>query len=385
MNSRERVRLALEHKEPDRIPLDLGGTVLTSMHHRVYRKLRAMLGLREVEPRIMDVFQQIVVIDDDLCELWQTDVTGIAPRSPATYEMAVNTTDMPGYNFLYDEFGIGWRMPQDGGLYYDMFHHPLAGPITKQDIDRFPWPDPTDLSRFEGLADRAKAAAEGGRAVVLRGLTSGFIELSAWTRGFLDFFADLAANPELIGYLMDKVIDLKLQYWEIALPMVGEYVDVVQEADDLAGQFNMLFSPRTFRQIMSPRQKYLFGRIKELTNAKLFYHSCGAIREVIPDLIENGVDILNPVQISAAGMDPFELKREFGKDLTFWGGGVDTQRVLGDGTPQAVREDVKRNIEALAKDGGFVFAAVHNIQGNVPPENVIAMVEALREFGSYSE
>ncbi len=164
---------------------------------------------------------------------------------------------------------------------------------------------------------------------------------------------------------------------------MGDYVDVVQEADDFAGQFDLLFSPTTFRRLMTPRQKYLFGRIHELTNAKLFFHSCGAVRKVIPDLIENGVDILNPVQLSATGMDPYELKREYGKDLTFWGGGVDTQRVLGVGTPQQVRDDVRRNIDALAKDGGFVFAAVHNIQANVPPENVIAMVEALREYGNY--
>lgn len=383
MNSRERVRLALDHKEPDRIPFDLGGTVLTSMHHNAYRNLRKALGLPEVEPQIMDVFQQIVVVDDDLHELWETDVTNVSPRSSATFRIEVNTTDMPGYDFFYDEFGIGWRKPKDGGLYYDMFDHPLSGPITKADIDNYPWPDPTDPARFEGLAERAKAVAESGRAVILGGLTAGFMEITAWTRGFTDYFADLAGNQELIGYLMDKVIDLKLQYWEIALPMVGEYVDVVQEADDFAGQFDMLFSPRTFRKLMTPRQKYLFGRIKELTDAKLFFHSCGSIRKVIPDLIENGVDILNPVQISATGMDPFELKREFGKDLTFWGGGVDTQRVLGDGTPQEVRDDVKRNIEALANGGGFIFATVHNIQGNVSPENLIAMYEAFREFGTY--
>jgi uroporphyrinogen decarboxylase len=182
---------------------------------------------------------------------------------------------------------------------------------------------------------------------------------------------------------LDKIIDLKLQYWEVALPMVGEYADVVQEADDFAGQFRMLFSPKTFRKMMTPRQKYLFGRIHELTDAKIFFHSCGAIRPVIPDLIENGVDIINPVQVSATGMDPFELKKEFGKDLVFWGGGVDTQRVLGNGSPQEVRDDVKRNIEALAKDGGMVFATVHNIQPNVPPENVIAMYEAFREYGVY--
>lgn len=385
MNSRERVRLALSHKEPDRIPFDLGGTVLTSMHHTVYRKLRGVLGLPEIEPRIMDVFQQIVVIDDDLHALWQTDVTNVAPRPPATYTLDVNTSDMPGYDFFYDEFGIGWRKPQDGGLYYDMFDHPLSGAITRAAIDNHPWPDPTDPARFLGLADRAKAAAERGRAVVLGGMTSGFMEIAGWTRGFADFYADLAGDPALIGYLLDKIIDLKLRFWEIALPLVGEYVDVVQEADDFSGQFDTLFSPRTFRAIMAPRQKYLFGHIKALTDARLFFHSCGAIRKVIPDLIENGVDILNPVQISAAGMDPFELKREYGRDLVFWGGGVDTQRVLGTGTPEAVRDDVRRNIEALATDGGFVFAAVHNIQGNVPPENVIAMVEALREFGAYGD
>jgi len=383
MNSRERVKLALNHKEPDRIPFDLGGTVLTSMHHITYKRLREKLGLPPVEPRLMDINQQIVFIDDDLRALWPTDVTNVAPRSSATFHIEVNTTDDPDYDFFYDEFGIGWRKPKDSGFFFDMFRHPLAGPITRETIDNYPWPDPVDPARFEGLAEAAKAVADSGQAVVLGGLTAGFMEITAWMRGFADYYADLAGDPDLIGYLMDKVIDLKLQYWEKALPLVGDYVDVVQEADDFAGQFDLLFSPTTFRRLMNPRQKYLFGRIHELTNAKLFFHSCGAVRKVIPDLIENGVDILNPVQISATGMDPYELKREYGKDLTFWGGGVDTQRVLGVGTPQQVRDDVRRNIDALAKDGGFVFAAVHNIQANVPPENVIAMVEALREYGNY--
>lgn len=383
MNSRERVRLALNHKEPDRVPFDLGGTVLTSMHHIVYKGVREKLGLPAIEPRIMDIFQQIVEIDDDLRELWPTDVTNVAPRSSATFRIEINTTDLPGYDFFHDEFGIGWRKPKDGGFFYDMFDHPLSGPITKETIDNYPWPDPVDPARFEGLAERAEEVAESGQAVILGGLTAGFMEITAWTRSFADYYADLAGDPELIGYLMDKIIDLKLQYWEVALPMVGEYADVVQEADDFAGQFRMLFSPKTFRKMMTPRQKYLFGRIHELTDAKIFFHSCGAIRPVIPDLIENGVDIINPVQVSATGMDPFDLKKDFGKDLVFWGGGVDTQRILGDGSPQEVRDDVKRNIEALAKDGGMIFAAVHNIQPNVPPENVIAMYEAFREFGVY--
>jgi uroporphyrinogen decarboxylase len=383
MNSRERVKLSLEHKEPDRVPFDLGGTVLTSMHHIVYRGLREKLGLPAVEPRLMDILQQIVFIDDDLRQLWETDATNVAPRSSATFHVDINTTDMPGYDFYYDEFGIGWRKPKEGGFYFDMFKHPLAGAITTEDIDHYPWPNPADPARFEGLAEKARAVADSGQAVILGGLAAGFIELAAWTRGFAEYYADLAGDKELVGHLMDRIIDLKLQYWEIALPMLGDCVDVVQEADDFAGQFRMLFSPATFREMITPRQKYLFGRIHELTNAKLFFHSCGAIRPMIPALIENGVDILNPVQISATGMNPVELKREFGKDVVFWGGGVDTQRVLGDGTPQQVKDDVRRNIEALAKDGGFVFAAVHNIQPNVPPENVIAMYEGLREYGVY--
>ncbi len=383
MNSRERVKLALEHKEPDRIPFDLGGTVLTSMHHIVYRGVREKLGLPAIEPTIMDVLQQLAEIDEDVCQLWETDVTNVAPRSSATFQIEINTTDMPDYDFFTDEFGVVWRKPKEGGWFFDMYKHPLSGSITKKDIDDYPWPDPVDPARFEGLADRAREVAESGQAVILGGLTAGFMEITAWTRSFADYYADLAGNKELIGYLMDKIIDLKLQYWEVALPLVGEYADVVQEADDFSGQFNMLFSPNTFREMMTPRQKYLFGRIHELTDAKIFFHSCGAVRKVIPDLIENGVDILNPVQISATGMDPFGLKKDFGKDLSFWGGGVDTQRVLGDGTPQEVRDDVKRNIEALSKDGGFIFAAVHNIQPNVPPENIVAMYEAYREHRDY--
>ncbi len=382
MNSHERVRLALDHKESDRVPFDLGGTVLTSMHHFVYKGVRAQLGLPAVEPKIMDIFQQIVHIDDDLAQLWETDVTNVAPRSSATFKIEIDTSD-PTYDRFHDEFGIGWQKPKEGGFFYDMYDHPLAGTITKETIDNYPWPDPVDPVRFQGLAERAKAVAESGQAVILGGLTAGFMEITAWTRGFADYYADLAGDKELISHLLDKIIDLKLQYWEVALPMVGEYADVVQEADDFAGQFDMLFSPNTFRELMAPRQKYLFGRIHELTDAKLFFHSCGAIRKVIPDLIENGVDIINPVQISATGMDPFELKQEFGRDLTFWGGGVDTQRVLGNGTVQKVKDDVQRNVEALARDGGFIFAAVHNIQPNVPPENVIGMYEAYREFGKY--
>jgi uroporphyrinogen decarboxylase len=203
-------------------------------------------------------------------------------------------------------------------------------------------------------------------------------------RGYEGFYTDLALNQDVVGTMLDRLVDYKCAYWERALALVGDRVDVVIEADDLAGQQGSLLSPKTYRALIQPRHKRLFRFIKDQAPVKVFFHSCGAVRDLLPDFIDAGIDILNPVQISAAGMDLRELKREFGRDVTFWGGGVDTQQVLAYGTPQQVREDVRRNIEALAPGGGFVFAAVHDIQADVPPENIMAMWQAWRDFGEYS-
>jgi uroporphyrinogen decarboxylase len=376
--------MALAHKEADRIPFDLGGTVLTSIHVNAYRNLRRYLGLPELEIRVMDVFQQIAEVDEDVRERLGADCRNVAGRSSATFKIEIDESSMPGYRFFYDEWGIGWRMPKDGGFYYDMFHHPLATSTSIEDIKKFPWPNPTDPARFEGLAERARHVADDlGEPVILGGLAAGFVELTAWTRGFARFYPDLVTNLDWMTYLMDTIIDLKLAYWEIALPMVGDYADVVQEADDLAGQFGLLINPETYRKVMKPRHKKIMDFIKARSNAKIFFHSCGAIREIIPDLIEVGVDIINPVQVSAAGMESGALKRDFGRDMTFWGGLVDTQGVFTSGTPAEVREDVRRRIDDLGPNGGFVAATVHNIQANVPPENIMAMWETLQEYGSY--
>ncbi|MGD2049372.1 MAG: uroporphyrinogen decarboxylase family protein [Chloroflexota bacterium] len=384
MNSRERGKLALNHKEPDRIPFDLGGTVLTSIHLSAYRNLRRYLGLPEKEIGVMDVFQQIATVDDDVRQKLDCDARNVAPRSSATFKIEVNTTDLPGYDFFYDEWGIGWRKPQDGGFFYDMFDHPLANATSIEDIKNHPWPDPTDPARFEGLAERARHVAEDrGELVILGGLAAGYVELTAWTRGFARFYPDFVTNLDMLTYLMDTIIDLKLAYWDIALPMVGEYADVVQEADDLAGQYGLLMKPETYREIIKPRHKKIFDFIKDRTEAKIFFHCCGALREIIPDLVEIGVDIINPVQVSATGMESAGLKRDFGDDITFWGGLVDTQGVFTDGTPEQVREEARRRIDDFGPGGGFVAAAVHNIQANVPPENIMAMWETLQEYGDY--
>ncbi|MFM8323071.1 MAG: uroporphyrinogen decarboxylase family protein [Chloroflexota bacterium] len=381
MNSRQRLQLALNHQEADRVPLDLGATVLTSIHHRSYAALRQQMGLPPVQPRIVDIFQQIVAIDPDMLEKLEVDVRDVAPRSSATFKIEVK--QMPGYSYFYDEWGIGWRMPLDGGWYYDMFDHPLKDAASPADLEKFSWPDPVDPGRFMGMRERAIQTAEAGYGVFMGGLCAGIMEMAAWTRGFANYFADFGNNETLLVGIMRKVMEMKMAYWEKALAEVGDYVDAVGEADDFAGQYRMLISPAMYRRIVKPLHKELFDFIHARTKARIFFHSCGAIRPVIPDLIEIGVDILNPVQVSATGMDSAELKREFGNDITFWGGGVDTQRVLGSGTPDEVRADTRKRIEDLAPGGGFVFATVHNIQGNVPPENLLAMWETLKECGVY--
>ncbi len=383
MNSRERVLLALNHREPDRVPFDMGGTVVTGINVKPYQGLRRSLGLPEREPVIVDILQQIARVDDDVLDRLGVDVKNIAPRSSATFNVEVK--DGGDYTYFHDEFKIGWRMPKDGGLYYDMFEHPLAGPITLDAVDAFPWPDPLDPGRFVGLKEAAERVMNvEKRAVVVGNMSAGIIELFAWTRGFKDYFMDFAGNPKLAEKIMDRVLEMQIAYWDKMFSVIGDRIDVAATADDFAGQNDLLISPRAYRKLCKPRHKALFDFIHSHSKAKIFFHSCGAVRPVIPDLIEIGCDILNPVQVSAAGMDSAELKREFGRDITFWGGGVDTQRVLGTGTPQQVREEVKRRVSDLMPGGGFIFNTVHNIQPNVPVENIVAMWEALQEYGRYS-
>jgi uroporphyrinogen decarboxylase len=259
----------------------------------------------------------------------------------------------------------------------------LPGEPDDATIDGFAWPDPADPGRYEGVADEAARYAAEGRAVHVGSICGGLTEGLFKMRGFEDGYMDLAAEPARARKVMAKILEIKLAYWERALPEVGGAIDVAGEADDLGGQARPLFSPATYRAVVKPLQRELFAFIRARTQARIFFHSCGAIRELVPDLIEIGVDVLNPVQVSAAGMDGAELKREFGRDLVFWGGGVDTQRVLGSGTPDEVRTEVGRRIADLRDGGGFVFAAVHNVQPNVPPANLVAMWEAWREEAAY--
>jgi len=382
MNSRERIRLALDHKTPDRVPYDLGSTATTGIHIHAYRALRSYIGLPEKEIKIFNMLEQIAVVDDDVLAHLQVDARGVSAVSSGIFNLEIKESE--NYKYFYDEYGIGWRMPLDGGFYYDMFSHPLAGDKAIMDVEGLNWPDPLAPARFGGLTEAAYHTAQvEKRAVVVGSASPGILEMAAWLRGYVDYFSDLANNQNLLCAILEKVVELKIKYWGRIFEIVGENIDIAQEADDFAGQERLLLSPVTFRKLVKPYYKQVHDFIHANSGAKVFFHSCGAIRTVIPDLIEAGVDILNPVQVSAVGMDSKELKDEYGADLVFWGGGVDTQSILPHGSTNQVRDEVKRRLNDLMPGGGFVFNPVHNIQADVPPENILAMWETLQEYGVY--
>ena len=381
MTPRERVLAALDHREADRVPRDFAGTRYSSIHAEAYRRLRPALGLPEAEIRIVDTTQGLAGIHDDILERLGTDVglvTGGAPRG-FTREI----TDDGEYERFLDEFGVLRARPH-GGLYYESTTAPLSGPITRDDIEVYPWPDPVDPGRFEGMKERATHVHEvDGRATVVGSLCAGVTEMHFRLRGYEDGYMDMALDPDLARALMRKITDLKLAYWEQVLDEIGPDIDIAAEADDLGAQHAPLFSPEAYRDIVKPLHREIVELIKGRSNARFFLHSCGAIRELIPDLIDIGVDVLNPVQVSAAGMETAELKATFGDDITFWGGTVDPQKTLARGTPEEVHEETVRRIDELKPGGGFVIASIHNMQAQVPVENILAFWEAVEEAGTY--
>jgi uroporphyrinogen decarboxylase len=381
MNSRQRVNLALNHQEADHVPLDIAGTGVSQIHMTAYTNLRKYLNLPIRQPEIIFLAEQLARFESDIADRLETDFTFVLPQAPANFEVVIR--DEGAYEAFTDEWGIGWKKPKKGGFYYDMYHHPLANAETLNDFRAFELPDPLDDRRYLNLRSEVEAAHARDKAVVLAGPGAGILEIYTWLRGYEQFYIDLALNHQFVAYMLDRLVEFKQAYWGRVLPDLGHLVDVACEHDDLAGQKALLFSPDTYRTLIKPRHQKLFQFIKTQAPVKLFYHTDGAVRPLIGDLLEAGIDILNPVQFTAAHMNLKELKQGFGRDLVFWGAGVDTQGVLGSGTPAEVEADVKRNIEALAPAGGFIFATVHDIQANVPPENIMAMWAAWKRYGVY--
>jgi uroporphyrinogen decarboxylase len=384
--SNERLRSTLDRREPDRIPFDLGGCEVTGINIHALNRLRKLLGLSG-EAKVLDQVTQTGETGDDVRDRLKVDVKNVRPLPPSNVGPVRDLGLVDDHYRLIDEFGMGWQMPKDGGHYYDLYHSPLANAETIQEIERYPWPDPLDAARFENLTERVdKVVQKEKRGLVLGRMSSGMWEHAMWMTGYEKFLTDMALNPTLVHAIMNKELELKVKYWGRILELVQDQTVVISTADDLGAQNGLLVSLEMYRNLIWPYHKKLFEFIKKKAKARayIFFHNDGAIYETIPLLIEAGVEILNPWQVNCKGMnDTRKFKREFGRDLTIWGGSCDTQRVLPFGTPQEVREETRRRIEDLAPGGGFVFAPIHIIQSDVPPQNIMAWWETLQRYGAY--
>ena len=382
MTSRERVLTALDHRQPDRVPIDLGGNQ-TGIHKFAYQKLIEHLGLDE-KIVIMDLVQQLAKPSEAVLDRLHVDTRYVSAGGSKSFKGGVIRRERGGrmWSDFTDEFGVTWSMPDDYPYYFDITYSPLAG-LSLKDVEGYPFPKGDDPSRFEGLRNRALEIKRETPYAVISGISGVVYEICWYMRGLENLFMDMIEQPEILEAIIDRTLKFWLDWFRLFLDEVGHVVDVIMIGDDLSGQNGPLFPPRIYRSIVKPRHKQLVQYIKSRTTAKIWYHTCGSVIEYIPDLLDNGIDILNPVQITAKDMDPKELKARFGDRLSFWGGGIDTQHVLPVASPDEVRKSVRRNLEAFMPGGGYVFNNVHNIQADVPPENVLAMFDAAFEFGGY--
>ena len=375
--SYQRVIDALDHKEPDRIPFDLGAAAVTGINVKALRNLKKYLGI-QTNTRVIDTVTQLAGIDDSVAGVFNRDIASVRPAPPSKAPLSKGPWTEGSHSFLLDEFGIGWRMPLEGGLYYDLYHHPLAGAESVADIENYPWPDPLDDERFLGMEEKTEMILDvEEKGCFIERMSSGMWEHAMWMTGYDKFFIDMLANPILVQALMEKILELKMKYWGRALDLIGDRKVIISCADDLGTQESLLISLDLYRQMIWPYHKRLFQFIKERAKGKayIFFHNDGAIMETIPLLIEAGVDILNPFQVNCRGMDTLQFKKQFGEDVTIWGGSCDSQIILPQGTVQQVKDETRRRIEDLAPGGGFIFAPIHVIQGDVPPQNIMAWYE----------
>ena len=401
MTPRERIRSALDGKAPDRVPIDCGGTDVTGLHGIAYNALKSHLGIGDGKTRVFHVLMQLADVEPHVRERMSGDVVRLS-FEPKQWKSSTlpdgSACEVPdGWNSETLPDGSEVMMGGDGKPMVrrlpDAAWFSPTGPIcpfiqTAKDIadyeqllkmmDRPYWLDET----LDDLAERAKRIREETDYAIAGVFGAHIYAQAQLIRGMDNFMCDLALDETLARALMDTLAESHMAEFEHYIAKLGPYLDVICVNDDLGSQRGPQISVDMFRRLVKPYLGKVYGFMKDkMTHQKLFLHSCGSVYDFIPDLIEMGVDALNPVQVSAANMDSKKLAAEFGKDIVFWGGGCDTQNVLPRGTVQQVRDEVKRRVDDFAPTGGFVFAAVHNIQPGVPPENIAAMYEAALEFG----
>lgn len=382
MSSRKRILTTLEHKEPDRVPLDLGGVAITGIHTKAYQNLLSLIGIDE-KIEVLRVRPQVAKISRQVLNILEVDTRGIFTKEAQDPKGEIQIEEK-GSRLYIDEFGTSWKM-SPSSPFFEM-ETPMLERSKTQSLEDFAWPDPRNITDWTSIREEATQFKEEQKFVIAGNTcTLGIFAPIPRLIGYEKFFKNLVQDPPFICKIMDKLTEIEIAYFETLLENAGDLIDCVVEFDDLGGQNGPLISPEMYRKYVKPRHRKLFSFIKEKTqnSTYLFFHSDGSVYEFIPDLIQLGVDILNPVQYKTAKMETKRLKREFGKHMTFWGGGVDPQKILPFGNPQDVKDETKRIIENLAPGGGFVFSPIHNIQPDVPPQNIKAMYDALRKYGEY--
>jgi len=372
MTHRERVLAALDHRETDRTPIDFGGTYTTTIYYAAYERLKAFLDL-EHETVILSKIRRLAIPDESVLERFDVDTRFLGL---GTYEG--NQRELDDDTYL-DEWGTTWRKAEDGHYLY------VDGPffdVKKPDpnaLDAYQWPDPDNPGYVRGLKERAAALRRGSDRAIILNLPIGVIHQGQFLRGFADWLKDLYKNRDFVTHLMDLTADTWIRLAENALDAAGDNVDIVFFGDDLSSQAAPLFSPEMYRELIKPRHRRMIAAVKARRPVKVLYHSCGAVSSLIDDLIDVGVDAINPVQVTARDMEPEALKARFGDRITFWGG-INTQETLPFGTPEEVRAEVRRVIDCLGRNGGFVLNSVHNMQNDVSATNIVAMFDEARTY-----
>jgi uroporphyrinogen decarboxylase len=417
MNSRERVRMAIDHREADRVPIDLGGMRSTGIAAIAYNKLRKKLNINSSLPRMYDFLQQLSFPEKEVMDMFHIDAIdagqGFLKDSSKWRKWTLNDGSeclIPGYLnveigkdqtvYLKNDEGIILGKKPKSSLYVDQSWRPyedmdkIPENIVEEDLTREMWsiPDPEwsldifDDEHYKLFIKNIKDLYDNTDYAVLLIVGCGLFEKGTYLRNFENFLVDIYIDKKGVERLHARLMERYMRLLDRVIKGVGDYVDIlVFGGDDLGGNDGGWMSPDIFRELFKPKYKKMWDFIHSNSDCKVFLHSCGSIYEYIPDLIDAGVDILNPVQTTAANMEPEKLKKEFGKDVTFWGGGCNTRDVLVFGSPEKVKEDVKRRISIFGEGGGYVFNQIHNILADVPPENVIAMLQAAHEYGIYNK
>lgn len=404
--SRQRVFDALNHVQPDRVPIDFGGHRSSGINPETYRQLRRYLGLPERPIKVYDMVQQLAVIDEDVFERFDVDTIELGYGFSLKEEDWKPWTLTDGSDCLIPAFidvrrdGENWILynakgrpvgiQKPGMNFFDQIYWPYLDGIPDdlselgEAVGEVMWAIPTPPNRVEVndaafIAGAKRLRESTDRSII--GLFGGnMFEIPQFLCRIDKFLMLIASEPQTVHRLLDALVEIHLHNLENFLGAVGPYIDIILFGDDLGMQSGPQISPRMYREFLKPRHSRLWKRAKELADVKVMLHCCGGIRPLLNDMIDAGLDSANPIQTSCKGMEPASLKRDFGNRLCLWGGGCDTQTVLPLGTPQEVRQHVLERLEILVPGGGFVFQQVHNILANVPPENIVAMFDAIKEF-----